>query len=188
HYLPGVGEEVGPTLINHPDVALIAFTGSQNVGLMINEQASKTPQGQDHIKRVIAEMGGKNAIIVDADADLDEAVKGVADSAFVYAGQKCSACSRAVVLQPIYDQFLARLVEAAKSLKVASADDPSCGIGPVIDREARDRILGMIAKGNEESTLAYAADIGSLAEQGSFVPPHLFADVSPSAMLAQEEI
>src|SRR5206468_200487 len=137
HYLPGVGEEVGPTLINHPDVALIAFTGSQNVGLMINEQASKTPQGQDHIKRVIAELGGKNAIIVDEDADLDEAVKGVADSAFVYAGQKCSACSRAVVLEPIYDQFLGRLVEVAKSVAVKPAEDPGCGVPPVIDEEAR---------------------------------------------------
>jgi RHH-type transcriptional regulator, proline utilization regulon repressor / proline dehydrogenase / delta 1-pyrroline-5-carboxylate dehydrogenase len=187
-FLPGIGEEIGPTLVDHKDVAVITFTGSRNVGLLINRQASITALGQDHVKRVIAEMGGKNAIIVDADADLDEAVKGVADSAFVYAGQKCSACSRAVVLEPIYDQFLARLIEAAKSLKVAPADDPSCGVGPVIDREARDRILVMIAKGKEESKLVYAADIGALAEQGSFVAPHLFADVASSALLAQEEI
>src|SRR4029077_58328 len=115
--------------------------------------------------RVIAEMGGKNAIIVDADADLDEAVKGVAEGAFVYAGQKCSACSRAIVLEPIYDAFLPRLIEAVKSLKIAPADDPSCGIGPVIDMEARDRILRMIDKGKQEAKLVFAADAGALAEQ-----------------------
>src|SRR5439155_2867838 len=119
NFLPGVGEEIGPTLVDHPDVALIAFTGSRGVGLSINRQAAETPPGQDHVKRVIAEMGGKNAIIVDADADLDEAVKGVVESAFHYAGQKCSACSRAVVLDPIYDQFRDRLIEATRSLKVA---------------------------------------------------------------------
>ena len=118
NFLPGVGEEIGPTLVDHPDVALIAFTGSLGVGLWINETASKTPPGQDHVKRVIAEMGGKNAVIVDADADLDEAVKGVADSAFGYQGQKCSAGSRAIVLEPVYDAFLARLIEATKSLTV----------------------------------------------------------------------
>jgi RHH-type proline utilization regulon transcriptional repressor/proline dehydrogenase/delta 1-pyrroline-5-carboxylate dehydrogenase len=187
-FLPGIGEEIGPTLIDHKDVAVITFTGSRNVGLLINHQAAITPPGQDHVKRVIAEMGGKNAIIVDADADLDESVMGVAESAFVYAGQKCSACSRAIVLEPIYDQFLARLIEATRSMTISAADDPGCAIGPVIDGEARDRILGMIAKGKSESTLVYAADIGRLAEQGSFVPSHIFADVSPSASLAQEEI
>jgi RHH-type proline utilization regulon transcriptional repressor/proline dehydrogenase/delta 1-pyrroline-5-carboxylate dehydrogenase len=188
HFLPGKGEEVGPTLVNHRDIAVIAFTGSRGVGLAINRQASETPAGQDHVKRVIAEMGGKNAIIVDADADLDEAVKGVVDSAFHYAGQKCSACSRAVVLEPIYQQFRDRLIEATKSLKVAPAEEPSCTVGPVIDDEARDRIIGMIKKGEEESKLAYSADIGPLAQQGSFVPPTIFVDVSPKATIAQEEI
>jgi RHH-type transcriptional regulator, proline utilization regulon repressor / proline dehydrogenase / delta 1-pyrroline-5-carboxylate dehydrogenase len=188
HFLPGIGEEVGPTLVNHRDVALIAFTGSRGVGLAINYEASATPPGQEHVKRVIAEMGGKNAIIVDADADLDEAVKGVVESAFVYAGQKCSACSRAVVLEPIYDAFLRRLIEATRSLKMAPADDPGCFVGPVIDMEARDRILGMIEKGKQEAKLAFAADAGALAQQGSFVPPHVFADVSPHAMIAREEI
>src|SRR5207302_3592946 len=140
NYLPGLGEEIGPTLVNHPDVAVIAFTGSLKVGLLINEQASRTPGGQNLVKRVIAEMGGKNAVIVDTDADLDEAVKGVADSAFGYAGQKCSAGSRAIVLDGIYDQFLNRLVEATRSLTVAPADQPGTFIGPVIDAEARERI------------------------------------------------
>jgi RHH-type proline utilization regulon transcriptional repressor/proline dehydrogenase/delta 1-pyrroline-5-carboxylate dehydrogenase len=187
-YLPGVGEEIGPTLTNHPDVAMIAFTGSRGVGLHINHEASATPPGQDHVKRILAEMGGKNAIIVDEDADLDEAVHGVVHSAFDYAGQKCSACSRAVVLEPIYDQFLARLVEATRSLKVAPAEDPGCAVPPVIDAEAQRRILGYVEKGKAESRLVVAGDVGVLADEGHFVGPHVFADVAPSAVIAQEEI
>jgi RHH-type proline utilization regulon transcriptional repressor/proline dehydrogenase/delta 1-pyrroline-5-carboxylate dehydrogenase len=187
-YLPGVGEEIGPTLTNHPDVAMIAFTGSRGVGLLINREASATPPGQDHVKRVLAEMGGKNAIIVDEDADLDEAVHGVVHSAFDYAGQKCSACSRAVVLEPIYDQFLARLVEATRSLKVAPAEDPGCAVPPVIDAEARRRILEYVGNGRAESRLAFAGDVGALADEGYFVGPHVFADVPPTATIAQEEI
>ncbi len=188
-YLPGVGEEIGPTLINHPEVALIAFTGSLNVGLHINEAASHTPIAkQHHVKRVIAEMGGKNAVIVDADADLDEAVKGVVDSAFGYQGQKCSACSRAIVLEPLYDQFLARLIEATRSLNVAPAESPSCFVGPVIDAEARDRILRTIEKGKSETRLVYAGDLGPLAHEGYYVGPHIFAEVPETATIAQEEI
>src|SRR5207249_8285365 len=132
NYLAGIGEEIGPTLVEHPDTAVVAFTGSMAVGLTINAEAAKTPASQDHVKRVIAEMGGKNATVVDADADLDEAVKGVVEGAFGYSGQKCSACSRAIVVAPVYDQFLRRLVEATKSLKLAPAEDPSCNVGPVI--------------------------------------------------------
>src|SRR5205823_1923263 len=117
-YLPGIGEEVGPTLADHPDVALIAFTGSRGVGLVLNKQTAVVQPGQTHIKRLIAELGGKNAIIVDDDADLDEAVSGVVASAFGYCGQKCSACSRAIVLDGLHDAFLERLVAATKSLKV----------------------------------------------------------------------
>ncbi len=127
--------------MNHPGVNLIAFTGSRDVGLLINRQAADTRAGQDHVKRVIAEMGGKNAIIVDDDADLDEAVVGVVQSAFGYAGQKCSACSRVIVLEGIYDAFLARLVEAARAIKIGPAADPETLVGPVIDAEARRRIL-----------------------------------------------
>jgi RHH-type proline utilization regulon transcriptional repressor/proline dehydrogenase/delta 1-pyrroline-5-carboxylate dehydrogenase len=188
NFLPGDGEEIGPTLVKHPDVALIAFTGSVKVGLMINEQASHTPGGQNFVKKVIAELGGKNAVIVDADADLDEAVKGVVDSAFGYTGQKCSAGSRAIVLDGIYDQFLARLVEATKSLAVKPADDPGCSLGPVIDGEARARILKYIETGKTEARLAYEADLGALMEQGEFVPPTIFADVPENAKIAQEEI
>jgi len=188
NYLPGVGEEIGPTLVEHPDVAMIAFTGSRGVGLLLNREAAEHRPGQDHIKRVIAEMGGKNAIIVDDDADLDEAVTGVAGSAFGYQGQKCSACSRAIVLEPIYEAFLQRLVEATRSMKIAPAEDPGCGIGPVIDAEARQRILDYIGKGKQESRLVHAGEVGGLAEEGYFIGSHIFADVAPTAVIAQEEI
>jgi RHH-type proline utilization regulon transcriptional repressor/proline dehydrogenase/delta 1-pyrroline-5-carboxylate dehydrogenase len=188
NYLPGIGEEIGPTLVEHPHVAVIVFTGSQAVGTLINAQAAKTPPGQPHVKRVIAEMGGKNATIIDNDADLDEAVKGVIDAAFGYSGQKCSASSRAIVHEKIYDTFLHRLVEAAKSVKIASADDPVCMVGPVIDEDSRKRILGYIEKGKAEAKLAYAGDPGPLKDQGTFVGPHVFADVDPKAVIAQEEI
>ena len=188
NYLPGVGEEVGKPLVNHPRVSIIAFTGSRAVGLSIQREAAVVREGQDHIKRVITELGGKNATIVDEDADLDEAVHGVVASAFGYAGQKCSACSRAVVLAAVYDTFLARLVEATRSLKIGPPEDPGTTVGPVIDEEARRRILDYVEKGKRESRLAYAADVGALAEQGSFVGPHVFADVSPSAVIAREEI
>ena len=140
-YLPGRGEEAGQALVNHPGVNLIAFTGSRDVGLLINRQAAEHRPGQDHVKRVIAEMGGKNAIIVDDDADLDEAVVGVVQSAFGYSGQKCSACSRVIVLEGAYDAFLSRLVEAARAIKIGPAADPETLVGPVIDAEARRRIL-----------------------------------------------
>jgi RHH-type proline utilization regulon transcriptional repressor/proline dehydrogenase/delta 1-pyrroline-5-carboxylate dehydrogenase len=188
NYLPGVGEEIGPTLVSHPDVAMIAFTGSRGVGLAINRQAAETPEGQEHIKRVVAEMGGKNAIIIDEDADLDEAVHGVVHSAFGYSGQKCSACSRVIVLESIYNTFLTRLIEATRSLKVAPAEDPGSMVGPLIDEAARRRVLDYIEKGKRESRLVYAGDVGPLLTEGYYVAPHIFADVAPAAVIAQEEI
>src|SRR5437763_521537 len=167
---------------------MIAFTGSRGVGLSINRQAAETPSGQDHVKRALAEMGGKNAIIVDEDADLDEAVHGVTASAFGYQGQKCSACSRVIVLQGLHDTFLARLIEATRSLKIAPAEDPGCVIGPLINEEARSRVLGYIATGQGEARLAYAGEVGALAQEGYYVGPHIFADVAPKATIAQEEI
>jgi RHH-type proline utilization regulon transcriptional repressor/proline dehydrogenase/delta 1-pyrroline-5-carboxylate dehydrogenase len=188
HYLPGQGEEVGPVLVGHPEVAVIAFTGSRAVGLMINRQATEMAPGQDHVKRVIAEMGGKNAVIIDEDADLDEAVHGVAWSAFGYQGQKCSACSRVIVPESLHDTFVARLVEATRSLKVAPSEDPGCSVGPVIDEEAYNRILRTLDKGKGEGRLAHAGEVGGLAEEGFYIAPHIFVDVEPSASLAQEEI
>jgi RHH-type proline utilization regulon transcriptional repressor/proline dehydrogenase/delta 1-pyrroline-5-carboxylate dehydrogenase len=187
-YLPGVGEEIGPTLVEHPDVALVAFTGSRSVGMILNRQTAELAPGQTHIKKLIAELGGKNAIIVDDDADLDEAVAGVAASAFGYQGQKCSACSRVIVLEPIYEQFLNRLVEATRSLKIGPAEDPACKVGPVIDAESRDRILGFIEKGKAEARLAFAGDLAFLVNEGFYVAPHIFADVPPAAAIAQHEI
>jgi RHH-type proline utilization regulon transcriptional repressor/proline dehydrogenase/delta 1-pyrroline-5-carboxylate dehydrogenase len=187
-FLPGIGEEIGPVLVEHPDVSIITFTGSMRVGLWIQEAAARTPPGQDHVKRVIAEMGGKNAIIVDADADLDEAVKGVVDSAFGYSGQKCSACSRVIILEPIYEAFLERLIEATRSLVIAPADDPSCFVGPVIDAEARQRIESTIAAAEHYARLVYRNSVGPLAQQGFFVGPAIFTDVPEDSPLAQEEI
>jgi RHH-type proline utilization regulon transcriptional repressor/proline dehydrogenase/delta 1-pyrroline-5-carboxylate dehydrogenase len=188
NYLPGQGEEVGPVLVRHPDVAMIAFTGSKNVGLRINREAAEVAAGQDHIKRVLAELGGKNAIIVDEDADMDEAVHGATVSAFGYQGQKCSAGSRVIVHEAVYAAFVKRLVEAARSLKVGPAEDPGNAVGPVIDEEARRRILSYIEKGKQEARLVHAADVGALAGEGCYVGPHIFADVPPSAAIAQEEI
>ncbi|HVS34252.1 MAG TPA: L-glutamate gamma-semialdehyde dehydrogenase [Gemmataceae bacterium] len=188
NFLPGVGEEIGPTLVEHPAVAVIAFTGSRNVGLHINRDAAEPRPGQDHVKRVIAEMGGKNAIVVDDDADLDEAVHGVVASAFGYAGQKCSACSRVIVPSGLHDSLLTRIVEATRSLKVAPAEDPGCTIGPVIDDQAQARILRTIEQGKSQGRLVYAGELGTLAQEGCFVAPCIFADVAPSAPLASEEI
>jgi RHH-type proline utilization regulon transcriptional repressor/proline dehydrogenase/delta 1-pyrroline-5-carboxylate dehydrogenase len=156
--------------------------------MLLNKQTAGLAPGQSHIKKLIAELGGKNAIIVDDDADLDEAVNGVVASAFGYQGQKCSACSRAIVLAPFYDVFLERVIEATKSLKIGPAEDPSCKLGPVIDEEARTRILGYIEKGKQQCRLAYAGDAGFLVSEGTYVAPHIFADVAPTATIAQEEI
>jgi RHH-type proline utilization regulon transcriptional repressor/proline dehydrogenase/delta 1-pyrroline-5-carboxylate dehydrogenase len=184
-YLPGFGEEIGDHLVGHPDVAMIAFTGSKDVGLHILRKGSEVVPGQQHVKRVIAEMGGKNAIIIDSDADLDEAVAGVTYSAFGFQGQKCSACSRAIVLEPIYERFLQRLSEAASSLQVGPSEDPRSFIGPVVDLEAHSRILATIENGKSQARLAYQ---GQAPTQGYFVPPTIFADVKPDSSLAQREI
>ncbi len=191
NYLPGPGRVVGAGLVEHPDVAMIAFTGSREVGLAINRRAaevSATAPGMRQVKRTIVEMGGKNAIIIDDDADLDEAVAGVVHSAFGYQGQKCSACSRCILLASVYDAFLGRLIEAARSLKVGPADDPSTRMGPVIDEAAFKRIREYIDIGRGEAREALAVDVGPLAERGYFIGPTIFADVKPNGRIAQEEI
>lgn len=188
NYLPGVGEELGPTLVGSPDVDLIAFTGSLEVGLRINELAAKTHPQQLSVKKVIAEMGGKNAIIIDDDADLDDAVQGVVSSAFGYAGQKCSACSRVIVLKTVYDAFVERLVAAVESLKVGPATDPGVDLGPVIDQAAFERIQDYIAIGQEECETLVTTDVGKLAEDGYFIGPHLFAVEDEESRLLHNEI
>ena len=187
-YLPGRGEVVGQALVDHPGVDLISFTGSREVGLLINRRAAETRPGQDHVKRVIAEMGGKNALIIDDDADLDEAVVGTLQSAFGYSGQKCSACSRVVVLEGVYDAFVARLTEAARSVVVGPPENPETVVGPVIDADAKARVLryGILAR--KEGRVVYSGDVGPLADRGHYVGPMIAADVAPSARIAQEEI
>jgi RHH-type proline utilization regulon transcriptional repressor/proline dehydrogenase/delta 1-pyrroline-5-carboxylate dehydrogenase len=188
NYLPGDGDVVGRALVDHPDVAVIAFTGSRAVGLAINARAAEVSTRLTSVKRVIAEMGGKNAIIVDDDADLDEAVLGVMKSAFGYQGQKCSACSRAIVLESVHDAFVARLVAATRSLKVGPAEDPATSVGPLIDADALNRVKKYIAIGRETAREALAVDVGALADEGFYVGPHIFVEVAAESPLAQEEI
>ncbi len=193
-FLPGVGEIVGAALVRDPRISIIAFTGSKDVGLNIVRAAAETPPEQLWVKRVICEMGGKNAIIVDGSADLDEAVLGVRQSAFGFAGQKCSAGSRVVVLDSIHDAFVARLVESTRSLKLDDPTHPSTDVGPVIDAEAAQKIEHYIEIGKQEATLAYpdSAAAGTIKNQKSkiknLIPPHIFVNVLPSHRIAREEI
>ncbi len=184
-YVPGKGSTVGATFVNHPDTHVIAFTGSQEVGCRIYAEAAILKPGQKHMKRVIAEMGGKNAIIVDESADLDAAVMGVVQSAFGYSGQKCSACSRVIVHKAVYDTFVQRFVEATKSLNIGAAELPSTQVGPVIDAKARDRICEYIEKGKAEAKVALEM---SAPDNGYFIGPVIFTEVSPNATIAQQEI
>ncbi|PLZ97541.1 L-glutamate gamma-semialdehyde dehydrogenase [Fischerella thermalis CCMEE 5268] len=184
-YVPGKGSQVGAYLVNHVDTHVISFTGSQEVGCRIYAEAANLKPGQKHMKRVIAEMGGKNAIIVDESADLDQAVIGVVQSAFGYSGQKCSACSRVIVHTAIYDSFVRRFTEATKSLNVGAAELPGTKVGPVIDANARDRIREYIEKGKTEAKVALEMPA---PENGYFIGPVIFTDVSPNAVIAQQEI
>lgn len=185
NFLPGFGEEVGEYLVNHPHTTTIAFTGSKAVGLHIMQRAAVVQPGQQHVKRCIIEMGGKNAIIVDNDADLDEAVDGVLYSAFGFSGQKCSAASRCIVLEENYDRFVERLVEAAKSVKIRSAENPEAYMGPVVDEEAYLRILKTIDEGAHHHQVLYKAEVPS---GGFYAPLTIFGNVTGSDDLAQKEI
>lgn len=185
-YLPGPGSTVGEGLVTHPDVDIIAFTGSMEVGLRIVEFAGKTQPAQRNVKRVIAEMGGKNAIIIDDDADLDQAVEGTLVSAFGYAGQKCSACSRLIIVGTAHDEALTRLKGAVESLVVGPPHEPATFVPPVIGAAARDRIMRYVEDGRRSSTLVAQAPVPG--GDGSYVPPAVFADVPLDSPLAREEI
>jgi RHH-type proline utilization regulon transcriptional repressor/proline dehydrogenase/delta 1-pyrroline-5-carboxylate dehydrogenase len=188
-FLPGLGEEVGPILVNHPLVTTIAFTGSRDVGMQIVTQAAEVSNRSQHVKRVIAEMGGKNAIIIDDDADLDEAVKGVVSSAFGYQGQKCSACSRVIVLESAYERFLERLAEATKSIITGPASDPSTLIGPVIDQEAFERISRAIEAAKMRCRLvAKGPQPSSTVCRSPLIAPIVFADIPEEDALLRQEI
>jgi RHH-type proline utilization regulon transcriptional repressor/proline dehydrogenase/delta 1-pyrroline-5-carboxylate dehydrogenase len=185
NFLPGKGRVIGQHLVDHKDVHMIAFTGSREVGLRIWKSAGETREGQLELKRVVCEMGGKNAVIVDSDADLDEAIVDSIYSAFGYQGQKCSALSRLIVLEGNYDRVVKRLVEAAASLRVGNPETPGIIVGPVIDETAYRRQLEIIETGKTEATLAFQ---GSVPAEGFFVPPTIFTGVTANMRLAREEI
>jgi RHH-type proline utilization regulon transcriptional repressor/proline dehydrogenase/delta 1-pyrroline-5-carboxylate dehydrogenase len=185
--LTGPGGRVGAHLVAHSQVDFIAFTGSKEVGLKIWEAAGRTVPGQANLKKVVCEMGGKNCVIVDSDADLDEAVVGCIASAFGYQGQKCSALSRLVVLADSYDRFLERLIAAASSMRVGPAECPGNIIGPVINRDAQQRILAMIEAGKKEATLAWQGKVPD-DQNACYVPPTIFTDAAVNNRLFREEI
>ncbi len=188
--LTGYGEEVGAHLVAHPQIDFVAFTGSRAVGLKIWEAAGRTHPGQANLKKVVCEMGGKNALIIDSDADFDEAIPATLYSAFGFSGQKCSALSRLIVLEDIHDEFVARLIAAAESVPIGDPAEPGTIVGPVIDAEAQRKILGLIEQGKRESVLAWQAALPAAltASGGHFVPPTIFTGVRPDAVIAREEI
>ncbi|MDP9387526.1 MAG: aldehyde dehydrogenase family protein, partial [Actinomycetota bacterium] len=185
-FVPGIGEEVGARLVEHPDVALVAFTGSLDVGLRINQEAAARRPGQRHVKRVIAELGGKNALVVDADADLDQAVPAIASSAFGYAGQKCSAASRLVVVDAVYDELVRRLVGHAAELPLGHPRSMGVKVGPLIDAEAWKRVRACVEGAPREGTVLLARD--DVPAQGYFVGPAIVGDVARSSSLATDEV
>jgi 1-pyrroline-5-carboxylate dehydrogenase len=185
-FCPGSGGAIGDALVQNPKTRFVAFTGSKEVGLRIGELAAKAQPGQIWIKRTVLEMGGKDAIIVDSEADLDSAVEGVAVSAFGYQGQKCSACSRAIVASDIYDSFLAKLTERVKKMRVGDAADAANYMGPVINQAAMKTILDYIEVGKKEGRLLTGG--GRAAGDGYFIEPTVIADVAPKSRIEQEEI
>lgn len=183
--LTGYGEDIGAHLVAHAKTDFIVFTGSRAVGTKIWEVAGRTLPGQTGLKKVVCEMGGKNALIIDTDADLDEAIPATLASAFGFAGQKCSALSRLIVLEDVYDKFVDRLIEAAAATPVGDPAQPGTVVGPVIDEDARKKILGLIETGKKEAKLAWQ---GTAPAEGHFVPPTIFTQVKPDAVIAREEI
>ncbi len=185
-FLAGSGAAIGDVLVKHPLTRFIAFTGSRDVGLRINELAAQHQPGQRWIKRVLAEMGGKDAIIVDSEANIEAAAQGVVASAFGYQGQKCSACSRAIVDASLYDRFLEMIAERTAKLTVGAPDDPAHYMGPVISDKARTSILGYINQGVKEGRLVAGGN--RAPGPGYFLEPTIIADVEPTATIFQEEI
>ncbi|MGE7761537.1 L-glutamate gamma-semialdehyde dehydrogenase [Peribacillus sp. NPDC097895] len=185
NFVPGSGAEVGDYLVDHPKTRFISFTGSRDVGLRIYKRASEVNEGQIWLKRVIAEMGGKDTIVVDKEADLELAAQSIVKSAFGFSGQKCSACSRAVIVEDVYDQVLDRAVELTKQLTVGNPVENHF-MGPVIDQAAFDKIMSYIEIGKEEGRILTGGEGDS--SKGYFVQPTIVADVDPQARLMQEEI
>jgi len=187
NYLTGEDLEVGETLVQHPDTRFISFTGSKKVGLHIYETAGKTKENQKFLKRVLAEMGGKNAVLVDSDSDLEAAAEGIVKSAYGFQGQKCSAGSRAIILADVYDDVVEKVVERIKNLKIDNAKK-NPNLGPVINQKAVDKIMGYIEVGKSEGELIAGGKRAELDNEGYYIEPTVFKDVDPHARIAQEEI
>lgn len=186
NFVPGSGAEVGDFLVDHPLTRFVSFTGSREVGLRINERAAKTAPGQKWIKRVVAEMGGKDAIIVDKETDLDQAAQAIVTSAFGFQGQKCSACSRAIVVEEVYETVLEKVAERTKALKQGDPSFFENNVGPVVDEAAYKKVLEYIEIGKKEGRLVAGGE--GNREEGWYITPTIFADVDSSARIAQEEI
>jgi 1-pyrroline-5-carboxylate dehydrogenase len=187
NFLPGPGGSVGDTLVRHPKIRFVSFTGSKQVGIHINGEAAKVRPGQIWLKRVVAEMGGKDSIIVDEGVDLEDAANGVITSAFGFQGQKCSACSRAIVLEKVYDRFVDLLARKADALVVGDPSDAKTYMGPVVNRNSQESILAYIQKGMAEGGRLVAGGMKA-GEEGYFIRPTVIADVAPAATISQEEI
>ena len=187
NFVPGPGSKIGDTMVDHPKTRFIAFTGSMEIGLRIFERAAKVHPGQRWLKRTVLEMGGKDAIVVDETADLDAAAEGIVASAFGFQGQKCSACSRAIVVDEVYDRVLDKVIERTKALTVGDPAEPTTYMGAVIDRNAFDKIKSYIEIGKQEGKLVLGGDTGN-GDDGYFIPPTIISDIAPDARLAQEEV
>jgi 1-pyrroline-5-carboxylate dehydrogenase len=188
NFLPGSGSQIGDFLVSHPRTRFISFTGSKAVGLRINELAAKTAPGQRWIKRVVAEMGGKDTIVVDATADLDSAAEGVVASAFGFQGQKCSACSRVVIEDKAYDSFIEKILERTKKITVGPTKEQKNTMGPVINKPAYESILNYIEIGRKEGKLLLGGGKDEKAGNGFFIQPTIIGDVDPLARISREEI
>jgi 1-pyrroline-5-carboxylate dehydrogenase len=187
NFVTGSGSSFGNELVKHPKTRFIAFTGSKEVGLQIHELAAKAQPGQIWIKRTVLEMGGKDAIVVDADSDLDEAVFGVMASAFGFSGQKCSACSRVIVDNRVYDKFVERLKDRAEKLTVGPAED-NPNMGPVVNEAARKSILGYIEQAKLEGGRVITGGRAVEGLDGYFVEPTIISEVKPGDTLEQKEV
>lgn len=186
NYLPGRGSQIGDYLVKHPKVRFVNFTGSKEVGLRINKLAAEIAPGQKWLKRVVLEMGGKDTIVVDSEACPEDAAAGIVTSAFGFQGQKCSACSRTVIVSDVYERTVELIKEYVNSIKTGASRTPGIGMGPVVDKNAYNNILRYIETGKTEGRLI--AGGGSLPGSGYFLQPTVFADVQPDTVISQEEI
>jgi 1-pyrroline-5-carboxylate dehydrogenase len=187
NFVTGSGSTIGDLLVAHPKTRFVSFTGSKEVGMHINELAARVQPGQRWLKRVVAEMGGKDAVIIDEKTDLNAAAQATVVSAFGFQGQKCSAASRAIAVEPIYDRFLNLLIEKTKNLKVGISDNPSNNMGPVVNKSSEEKILSYIQKGIAEGGRLMTGG-RKAAGGGYFIEPTIIADVDPHGTIAQEEI